>query len=73
MTPKSNKSIGLAKTKSLEKISAVASVVYGGPQKKKPGSSRFNFEHSGTDGMSRSSSGSQLNSLDIRSPMNVKP
>jgi len=43
MTPKSNKSIGLVRNSSLEKITTVASVVYGGPQKK-PGSSRFNFE-----------------------------
>ena len=35
MTPKSNRSIGLAKTGSLDKIQAVASVKYGGPQKKK--------------------------------------
>ena len=59
MTPKSNKSISLAKTNSLEKITAVASVQYGGPQgKKKPGSSRFSFDNTVTDGLSRSSSGS---------------
>ena len=74
MTPKSNRSIGLAKTGSLDKIQAVASVKYGGPQKKKPGSSRFSFDQTGTDGISRSSSGSQLNDRAAsRSPMNASP
>ena len=68
MTPKSNRSIGFHRTSSQDKITTVASVVYGGPQSKKPGSSRFNFD-SGTEGLSHSSSGDVVNSRDARSPI----